>query len=141
MIWLPICFIYFVYLFVLSFVFILDLGFDFIFYLSHDILYINMALLIPCTPFLSPSSRLSLNLNHALTVNYSKNYNSEISNPKLNKDLYKIIGGGFMSYKNVDTLGNLNELLDNYPLLNKNIENYLANLEDNKTYTLLPVVR
>jgi len=70
--------------------------------------------------------------------NYSISTNT---NYKLNKDLRKFIGGGYSSYKNVISLGFLNDLLDNKPLFLKKLFNYLANLENNKCFTLLPVIR
>ena len=82
----------------------------------------------------SPNIR-SFSLNR---FNYS---NSAISKPNLNTELRKVIGGGFLSYKNVVSLGYLNELLDNNSLFLNNLFNYLSNLENNKTYTLLPVIR
>jgi len=67
--------------------------------------------------------------------------NSLNDNSKLNKDLKKIIGGGYLSYKNIESLGFVNDLLENRPLLIKKLERYLENLENNKTFTLLPVIR
>jgi len=80
-------------------------------------------------------------MHRGINVNSSNYSNSAISNTKLNNDLYKFIGGGYMSYKNVVTLGYLIELIDNKPLFVNKLINYLANLDDNKTYTLLPVIR
>jgi len=69
------------------------------------------------------------------------NSNLDFSKINLNKDLRKIIGGGYLSYNNIESIGFVNDLLDNKPLLIKNLEKYLDNLETNKTYTLLPVIR
>jgi len=80
-------------------------------------------------------------MHRGINVNSSNYSNSAISKYKLNKELTKFIGGGYMSYKNVVTLGYLIELIDNKPLFVNKLINYLANLDDNKTYTLLPVIR
>ena len=123
-------------------------GLDVFNWVSSDLCKINFALLFPVIPktfmsYLSSSylSNYYVKLNRNFSINYPNLYNSDISKNKLNNDLYKIIGGGFTSYKNIVSLGNLIELLDNTPLLLNNIEKYLANLEDKKTYTLLPVFR
>jgi len=67
--------------------------------------------------------------------------NSLNDNSKLNKDLRKIIGGGYTSYKNIISIGYINELLNNKQLLINRISNYLDSLETDNTYTLLPVIR
>jgi len=97
-------------------------GFDFKF--SQDIIISSFVL-----PLLSKPLNRVYYSNSANTIN------------NFNKELSKLTGGGYMSYKNVLSLGFLIELMDNYPLLLKQIENFTSNLEDNKTYTLLPVVR
>ena len=85
------------------------------------------------------------NSNIKLISSISKNmdliYKQENSKTKLNKDLRKIIGGGYLSYKNIESIGFVNDLLENKPIFIKKLENYLDNLETNKTYTLLPVIR
>ena len=129
---------------------IIYLGLDLHKYLSDDIVNINLALLFPVFPinFYSSWSKSMLTntfylkkMHRGITVNSSNYSNSAISNTKLNNDLYKFIGGGYMSYKNFVTLGYLIELIDNKPIFVNKLINYLANLEDNKTYTLLPVIR
>ena len=69
------------------------------------------------------------------------NSNLDISKINLNKDLRKIIGGGYTSYKNVTSLGFVIDLLENRPIMLNNLLKYLSNLDINKTYTLLPVIR
>jgi len=73
------------------------------------------------------------------TVNYELDSNFE--NSSMNKDLTKIIGGGYTSYKNIEPIGFINDLLNNKKLLIKKISNYLATLEIDKTYTILPIIR
>jgi len=79
--------------------------------------------------------RRKFSINH-VNLDIHENYNQ-----KMNNDLSKFIGGGYTSYKNVYSLGFLIELLENKNIFVNNLTNYLENLEDNKTYTLLPVVR
>ena len=85
------------------------------------------------------------NSNIKLMSSISKNmdliYKQENSKTKLNKDLRKIIGGGYLSYNNIESIGFVNDLLDNKPIFIKKLDKYLDNLETNKTYTLLPVIR
>ena len=134
MIWAPVLFLLLAYLFDLYHVFYYDIfnpclfiSFDLNSYFSQDIIISYF--------FVPLFSHIRRPLNR---FNYSKSANTI---NKFNKDLTKLTGGGYMSYKNVLSLGFLIELIDNYPLLLKKIENFTSNLEDNKTYTLLPVVR
>jgi len=75
------------------------------------------------------------------SVAQNHDLNSLNDNSKLNKDLRKIIGGGYTSYKNIISIGYINELLNNKQLLINRISNYLDSLETDNTYTLLPVIR
>jgi len=75
------------------------------------------------------------------TVSDNSEINYKEDKMKLNKDLRKIIGGGYTSYKNVSSLGFVIDLLENRPIMLNNLLNYLSNLDINKTYTLLPVIR
>jgi len=75
------------------------------------------------------------------SVAHNPDLNSLNDNSKLNKDLRKIIGGGYTSYKNIISIGYINELLNNKQLLINRISNYLDSLETDNTYTLLPVIR
>jgi len=75
------------------------------------------------------------------SVAQNPDLNSLNDNSKLNKDLRKIIGGGYTSYKNIISIGYINELLNNKQLLINRISNYLDSLETDNTYTLLPVIR
>jgi len=75
------------------------------------------------------------------SVAHNPELNSLNDNSKLNKDLRKIIGGGYTSYKNIISIGYINELLNNKQLLINRISNYLDSLETDNTYTLLPVIR
>jgi len=75
------------------------------------------------------------------SVAHNPDLNSLNDNSKLNKDLRKIIGGGYTSYKNIISIGYINELLNNNQLLINRISNYLDSLETDNTYTLLPVIR
>jgi len=75
------------------------------------------------------------------SVAQNPDLNSLNDNSKLNKDLRKIIGGGYTSYKNIISIGYINELLNNKQLLINRISNYLDSLENDNTYTLLPVIR
>jgi len=73
------------------------------------------------------------------TVNYELDSNFE--NSSMNNDLSKIIGGGYLSYKNIESIGFVIDLLDNKPDLIKKLDKYLDILDINKTYTVLPVIR
>jgi len=85
------------------------------------------------------SSCLNMNRNFAV---YSPILdNSKISNNILKKDLKKTTGTGYYAYNNVYSLGYLIELIDNKNFFVNNLRKYLENLEDNKTYSVLPVIR
>jgi len=134
MIWAPVLVLLLAYLFDLYHFFYYDIFNPFLF-LSFDLnSYFSQDIIISYF-FVPLFSHIRRPLNR---FNYSKSANTI---NKFNKDLTKLTGGGYMSYNNVLSLGFLIELIDNYPLLLKKIENFTSNLEDNKTYTLLPVVR
>lgn len=124
------------------------LAFDVMFFLPLDIFNINFALLVPIIPSLMNKkyrlytfSNYYFNSIRDYSVIPSSPVINDLSNPKLNNDLRKLIGGGYTSYKNVISLGYLNVLLENKPILLKNLFNYLEKLENNKCFTLLPVIR
>ena len=57
------------------------------------------------------------------------------------KGIKKVVLGGYMSYKNISSLGSLEELISDRDLLIEKLKEYLSNLDDNKVYTLLSVIR
>jgi len=83
----------------------------------------------------------NIKLMSSISNNMDLIYKQENSKTKLNNDLRKIIGGGYTSYKNVSSLGFVIDLLENRPIMLNNLLKYLSNLDINKTYTLLPVIR
>jgi len=114
--------------------------------ISYEAFKINSALLIHLAPFNKLKFLPKDNYFNSYLIRYSSfNHhikdNSEISKNILNKDLSKFIGGGYTSYKNIEPIGFINDLLNNKKLLIKKISNYLATLEIDKTYTILPIIR
>jgi len=82
-----------------------------------------------------------LNMTRKFSVYYTKLYNSNISNKILKKDLKKTTGTGYYAYNNIYSLGYLIELIDNKNFFVNNLSKYLETLEDQKTYSVLPVIR
>jgi len=120
------------------------LGSDVFHFVTHDLDNLYCAfLLIHVKPRLIINDVYNFNIKLISSYSNPSHFNSinETSNPILNKDLSKIIGGGYLSYKNIDSIGFINDLLENKKLLIKKISNYLATLEIDKTYTILPVIR
>ena len=115
------------------------LGFDLISLMYLDISSFYVALLFP----ISYSNDYSMNFisvrNFSINKVIFQNKKRSVNN--LNNDLDKFIGGGYTSYKNVISLGFLIELLENKPIFVNKLRNYLENLDDQKTYTFLPVFR
>ena len=118
------------------------LGSDVFHYVIHDLDNFYCALLLfNVKPSLIINDVFNLNMKLISSVAHNHDLNSLNDNSKLNKDLRKIIGGGYTSYKNIISIGYINELLNNKQLLINRISNYLDSLETDNTYTLLPVIR
>jgi len=118
------------------------MGLDLINWVIYDLEIYCSALFFPVYS-VKNSYRIYKFSNYLLRPSFYVNYSSNIdnNNNNLDKDLTKIIGGGYTSYKNVLALGYLIELLNNKPLLIKKLSNYISNLENDKTFTLLPIIR
>ena len=118
--------------------------FDLLKFIPEDLDIFNSALLfnfLPLNSIVRDYNCYNLYWRRKFSINHVNLDIHENYNQKMNKDLSKFIGGGYTSYKNVNSLGFLIELLENKNIFVNNLTNYLENLEDNKTYTLLPVVR
>jgi len=121
-------------------------GFENFKLLMYEAININSALLTPLVPFMKMNYlRKNIYLNSYLIryssfIHNSKN-NTEISNNFMKKDLKNMLGSGYYAYNNIFSLGYLIELIDNKTLFVNKLTIYLENLEDNKTYSLLPVIR
>jgi len=116
--------------------------------LMYEALNINYALLLPIGPFMKFNNLRKdnyfnsyLKLIRYSSFNHHIKDNSDIYNKILNKDLKNMIGSGYYAYKNIFSLGYLIELIDNKTLFVNKLTIYLENLDDNKTYSLLPVIR
>ena len=116
--------------------------------LMYDALNVNYALLFPIGPFMKFNNLRKdnyfnsyLKLIRYSSFNHHIKDNSDIYKKILNKDLKNMIGSGYYAYKNIFSLGYLIELIDNKTLFVNKLRIYLENLDDNKTYSLLPVIR
>jgi len=120
------------------------LGSELYFYGDFNYFYLAIPLIcIKLKPFniVNDIYNSKIKLISSISKNMDLIYKQENSKTKLNNDLRKIIHGGYLSYKNIESIGFVNDLLENKPIFIKKLENYLDNLETNKTYTLLPVIR
>ena len=118
------------------------LGFDLGIFVFGDldiVTYPHYLTLLPIFAVNNFKNIYNLKFMSTKTVNYD--LDSKFENSSMNNDLSKIIGGGYLSYKNIESIGFVNDLLDNKPIFIKKLDKYLDNLETNKTYTLLPVIR
>jgi len=118
------------------------LGFDLGIFVFGDldiVTYPHYLTLLPIFPVNKFKNIYNLKFMSTKTVNYD--LDSKFENSSMNNDLSKIIGGGYTSYKNIEPIGFINDLLNNKKLLIKKISNYLATLEIDKTYTILPIIR
>ena len=116
--------------------------------LMYEAVNINYALLFPFLPFMKTNilrkenifnSYLKLIRHNSVLPN--SNYNSDISNKILKKDLKNMIGSGYFAYKNIFSVGYVIELIDNKTFFMNKLRLYLENFDDQKTYSVLPVIR
>ena len=116
--------------------------------LMYEALNINSALLFPSLPFMKTNFIRKQNIFNSylklirhMSILPNSNDFSDISNKILKKDLKNMIGSGYFAYKNIFSVGYLIELIDNKTFFMNKLRLYLENFDDQKTYSVLPVIR